>query len=119
MSMQDRFNRRINSLGDTAPPLFGQLTLWVLIAVSIYIVGDTHLSFQSYPKGTTVSLLGYVVPEKIFDLPYALSLFKGVFFCVSRCLECPSFSWSNPNLDSSASHNNSSMGMRPKLYDTR
>ena len=80
MSMQDRFNRRINSLGDTAPPLFGQLTLWVLIAVSIYIVGDTHLSFQSYPKGTTVSLLGYVVPEKFFALPYALFFFKGVFF---------------------------------------
>jgi hypothetical protein len=80
MSMRDLFNRRLDSLGDTAPPLFGQLTLWILIAVCIYIVGDTHLDFQSYPKGTTVSLLGYIVPEQFFDQPYALAFFKRVFF---------------------------------------
>ncbi|MBT5724535.1 MAG: hypothetical protein HOI74_10950 [Gammaproteobacteria bacterium] len=78
--MRDQFNRRLDSLGDTAPPLFGQLSLWILIAVCIYIVGDAHLTYQSYPKGTTVSLLGYIVPEQFFDQPYALAFFKNVFF---------------------------------------
>ena len=50
------------------------MTLWILIAVCIYIVGDAHLSFQLYPKGMTVSLLGYIVPEQFFDQPYAPGL---------------------------------------------
>ena len=86
MSMRDQFNRRLNSLGDTAPPLFGQLSLWILIAVCIYIVGDAHLTFQSYPKGTTVSLFGYIVPEQFFDQPYALDFSKRALLvsCVYR-----------------------------------
>ena len=62
------------------------MTLWILIAVCIYIVGDAHLSFQRYPKGTTVSLLGYIVPEQFCNQPYALDFSKRALLvsCVYR-----------------------------------
>jgi hypothetical protein len=80
MMLSKKIRIGLNSLGDTSAPLFGQLTLWILIGVCIYISTEAHLGYQDYEKGTTVSLLGYVLPETFFDLPYTLVFFKGLFW---------------------------------------
>lgn len=70
----------LKTLFDTATPMFGQVTLWILIGVCIYITTHAHLGYQGYEKGTTVSLAGYFLPASFFDWPYALKLLKPLFW---------------------------------------
>ena len=74
---------RLSNLFDTTTPLFGLITLWLLIGVSIYITTHTHLGYQGYEKGANVSVAGYILPANFFDWPYALKFLKPIFWLSS------------------------------------
>lgn len=63
----------INQLGETFEPYFGQLSLFVVLSLSVYLSYETHLNFRTLAKGVPISLLGYLLPQGYLS---DLSLFQ-------------------------------------------
>ncbi len=61
-------------------PRFGQISLWILLLTSSYLVLETHLQFQYLPKGDNLSILGYVLPTSFWNSSIILPIGKIVFF---------------------------------------
>ncbi len=66
-------------------PRFGQISLWVLLLTASYLVLETHLQYQSLPKGDNLSVLGYVLPVSFWNCPLILPLGKIFFFASALC----------------------------------
>ena len=75
----------VRSLGETRRPYYGQVSLWVLLGTCLYLSFYTHLQYQSLPKGTTVSLLGYLLPSGVFDEAWPFYLSKVVLWLSAAC----------------------------------
>ncbi len=70
----------MKSWTETYYPRFGQISLWVLLATSSYLVLETHLQYQHLPKGDNLSVLGYIFPVSFWDNPVILPAGKAAFF---------------------------------------
>ncbi len=67
-------------LNELHKPKFGQISLWILLGTSAYVVLETHLQYQYLPKGDNLSVLGYILPQSFWDNALILNLGKSVFF---------------------------------------
>lgn len=61
-------------------PRYAQVSIWILLAVSTYLVLETHLQYQYLPKGDNLSVLGYVLPQSFWNNSFILDAGKCVFF---------------------------------------
>lgn len=76
---------QLNRLGEPCTPLFGQLSLWILLCCCIYLVAYIDIGYVDYEKGNTVSVFGFIAPDALLSDEAVFALFKVAFFAAAAC----------------------------------
>ena len=78
--MKPGIQTRWNSPCDRSEPVFGYLSLRILLLCATYVIADAHVDYMDWEKGETVSVAGYLLPEAFFQSEHVFEICRCAFF---------------------------------------